>query len=253
MAKLTTEDVYQLYQKYLGRPPESQNAIRYHLEAHQSSQQMILSLQKCAEYKQRRRKVENSLGKPIGHKFRQWRQWNNAACATGITALSFQEYLATRLSPPMRILSMLMPEELALLYSIARQSFKGNGLIIDAGPLLGLTTYMLASGLRDNTSLRLEDRPYIYSFDLFRKEGGYATYFNSLEHSCITSNLLYEFMKLNSEFLKFICPHQGDFLTWAWPNEAKIEILFLDLAKSWALNQYAISSFFRHLFLAKQQ
>ena len=47
--------------------------------------------------------------------------------------------------------SMLSIYELSLLFALAKDIYKGWGYIIDAGSLLGVTTFALAKGLSENT------------------------------------------------------------------------------------------------------
>jgi len=139
---------------------------------------------------------------------------------------------------------MLSIYEMSLLYALARHFYTGRGLIVDAGPLLGASTFALARGLADNPNIDQRDAR-IYSYDLFRSHG-YERFLTGLRPTAVTGSLLREFLATNRSHLDSIVPHQGDFISWDWPKHP-IEIFFLDLAKSWELNAHAVKNYFPHL------
>jgi hypothetical protein len=243
---ISKDAVTQLYLQYLGRPPESPDVLKYHA-ANSPSEKELERLILCSdEYLSRTNSHPYKTQDPASCTL-DWKRYASPDvlfAATGIMPLGFQDYLVKTKNFELRVRSMLMPGELALLYALAKNRWSGHGAIVDAGPLLGLSTRVFATALENVISTSSETEPIIYSFDMFRLANDYIGYFNGQERNCATENLLHEYLLINSEFLPFILPHQGDFLTWLWPGEQAIEILFLDLAKSWALNQHAIRCFF---------
>lgn len=163
----------------------------------------------------------------------------DAQKATGIEETAHQSYQLTSPNSSVKMRSMLTRYELGLLYGLARNHYSGRGAIIDAGPLMGATTFSLARGLADNNRVDEDKkRNAIYSFDLFIADSYYSRF---LEVAPLTPTLLHEFMRINRDYLDYIVPHQGDFLQWKWP-EAPIEILFMDLAKDWNLSDHYIQT-----------
>jgi len=161
----------------------------------------------------------------------------------GIVPLTWQTYKFVSCGGERISRSMLSIYELALLYSLARHFYKGRGMIIDAGPLLGASTFAFARGLADNSGIDdFQRRARIYSYDIFRSNG-YERFLGDLSPTAVTGSLLPEFLAINRDYIDSIVVHQGDFLSWSWPKEP-IEILFIDLAKTHALNAHAIKQFF---------
>ena len=67
---------------------------------------------------------------------------------------------------PHNIGSMMQPAELHLLYALAKHHYSGVGEVIDLGPFLGSSTFMLVEGLLANTVSRRR-QPRVFSFDRF--------------------------------------------------------------------------------------
>lgn len=84
----------------------------------------------------------------------------------GITTAAFQSYVVKTKRGTIAVRSMLTTYELALLHTLAKDLYTGAGEIIDAGPLLGLSTFAMARGLSQNERVPQKAR-HIYSFDLF--------------------------------------------------------------------------------------
>ena len=242
---ISHELIRRLYLQHLGRLPESDEIFDYHRARHASVNELENAILGSPEYitRSKIRSTEPSA-KATKARTQSWRAYaqpQSLFAATGVKQIGFQEYLVMNHSSSIRVLSMLMPDELALLYDLAANRWQAQGVIVDAGPLLGLSTHVFAKGIAANKHFVAENVPVVYSFDLFRNEGDYSSYFSSLKRQCVTTNLLHEYLTLNAHSLHLVLPHQGDFATWDWPPTAPIEILFLDLAKSWGLNQHAIS------------
>jgi hypothetical protein len=62
--------------------------------------------------------------------------------------------------------SMIAPDEALYLYWLARCQYKGQGEIVDGGPLLGGSTSAMAEGLRLNPAVT-NKTARIHSYDLF--------------------------------------------------------------------------------------
>jgi hypothetical protein len=68
----------------------------------------------------------------------------------GIIPIAWQKYSFLTPSGQYTTRSMLSLYELSLLYALGRHYYTGDGAIIDAGPLLGASTYAFARGVSDN-------------------------------------------------------------------------------------------------------
>jgi hypothetical protein len=138
--------------------------------------------------------------------------------------------------------SMLMRYEIAMLYAVARDYYTGAGAIVDAGPLIGITTNALAKGVVANPA-GFDTRRRIYSFDLFDHIPGQEVLATvpSRNRSVFDS-----YIDLNREYLDHISVVPGDLLRHAW-DAGPIEVLFVDLAKSWALNEFVVDNWFTSL------
>lgn len=160
----------------------------------------------------------------------------------GLSSPSFQTYALETSKGPVMARSMLTEYELALLYAMARHHYKGIGKIVDLGPLIGVGTYALASGLRENFAA--PEAKKIYSYDLFLYSN--MGHFLPVSDSGGTGSVFHRFLEINRDSLDIITPVPGDFLNMSWTGEP-IEILFIDLAKSWDLNSHVVRTFFPSL------
>jgi hypothetical protein len=145
------------------------------------------------------------------------------------------------------IRSMITPDERRYLQWLTEERYTGAGAIVDAGPLLGGSTASMAEGLRRNSRVP-ESRKAggIHSYDLFQ----YSPYMSGLfaDGSGMTTgdDLLPLFMANTERWRSFIQVYPGDVQQFTW-NGGPIEILFIDLAKSWALQSHLLRQFFPHL------
>ncbi|MBO0729157.1 MAG: hypothetical protein J2P57_07845 [Acidimicrobiaceae bacterium] len=141
------------------------------------------------------------------------------------------------------VTTMLSGEEVALLHGLARQ-FQGRGAIVDAGCFLGGSTVALASGLRASKRARAG---IIHSYDLLRADpwqmAGYSQVVDKLEPGTSVRHLFEQNVK---PYRKLITLHEGDILEAHWPGEP-VEILFVDICKSWDLNAHIVREFFGSL------
>lgn len=141
--------------------------------------------------------------------------------------------------------TMLLPYEQHVLFWLANQYVNGTGRIVDGGCFLGGSTAALASGLAAR-----KDRPFekaIASYDLFRVEP------YTLEKFCedftdptVDASFRPDFECNIAPWAKYIDVREGDAVQLGWTGEP-IEVLFIDLAKTWELNDFVIEQFFSRL------
>jgi hypothetical protein len=162
-------------------------------------------------------------------------QFRSPSTSIGITNYSFQRYRLSNPSGDIDTRSMLTSYEIALLYALARDYFRGTGVIVDLGVLNGVSTNALARGLRANTA-SAETRRKIFSFDLFRTEGLPGEFFEGSQD--VTGCFLDTFIDNNRDYLDLISLTAGDIRSFRWERDRKIEILFNDVSKSWELNRW---------------
>jgi hypothetical protein len=163
----------------------------------------------------------------------------------GIRQRGWQEYELANPGGPVVERSMLALNELALLYMLAKDWYSGEGEIVDLGPLLGVGTNALARGLSRNRRVSTKTRR-IHSFDLFlAAEMGYV-----ITETSKSGSVFDRFLRSNRDYLDHISVAPGDLLETAW-DRSPIEILFVDIAKSWALNTHVIRHFFPYLIPGK--
>ena len=139
--------------------------------------------------------------------------------------------------------TMLSAEELGLLYSLARDTYTGQGEIVDGGAFLGGSTLALATGLRDNSQVAVKNGR-IHSYDLFVADA-FAPQF--LGDWPIGSSTRPYYDRVIAPHAPLVQVHEGDITTFPWPADIAIEILFIDIAKSWAINDFLLQHFFPRL------
>lgn len=169
-----------------------------------------------------------------------WRSYLDADWGVTLVdeAPAWREYRLDNPSGPLVCRSMLMRYEFAMLYALAKDHYRGEGAIVDAGPLTGISSNVLARGLLANP--RVPDRKRrIFAFDLFDHFPN-----DTLKNvSNRNGSLLDTYIDVNRDYLDLISVCPGDVSTHAW-NSGPIEILMLDLAKSWSLNSFAVDQWF---------
>jgi hypothetical protein len=140
------------------------------------------------------------------------------------------------------IMSMMCPDESFYLHWLARNYYEGAGEIIDAGPLLGGSTYALASGLERNT--RVQDKmDRIHTYDLFKYFPDFKTRVLPNAKFKQGDSLLPLFLENTKRYQDHIEVTAGDILNHEWTGQP-IEILFIDLAKSQEINEHIVRQFF---------
>jgi hypothetical protein len=142
--------------------------------------------------------------------------------------------------------TMLVPDELRLLYSLGRDYFRNEGYIVDAGCFLGGSTQALAHGVRANPAwVRHPREAVIYSYDFFVVEPWtIGIYFPE------TTPLGTSFESIYRSNIKAVADlvsvHAGNVMQASLPP-GDIEVLFIDLAKHWTVNDYLVRAFFPKL------
>jgi hypothetical protein len=141
--------------------------------------------------------------------------------------------------------TMISEDERALLYQLTRDYYRGAGRVVDAGCFLGGSTVALAQGLLDRT-YPIRDR-VIDTFDLFRlDEGSYLPYESLLEGMRPGDSLRPKFDAHLGDRADLVAVAEGDICDARW-SAGPIEILFIDLAKGWSINDHVSRMFFPSL------
>jgi len=135
--------------------------------------------------------------------------------------------------------SMLNHEEWSLLYHLTRTCYLGYGEVVDLGAFLGGSTVRLAKGLRDRG---IRDR-VMHSYDRFVTDDFLVTWIPGL----LAQGRFRHLYDANvAPFADLIEVHDGDILSQPWLGRP-IEILFVDVAKTWQINEHLVRSFFPSL------
>ncbi len=136
--------------------------------------------------------------------------------------------------------TMLSVEERQLLYVLARDYVRG-GAIIDAGCFLGGSTRALAAGVAENRRLR-RGRP-IHTYDLFAMDPSFPRDYPGLVADIAGDSTRPRFEEVVGPLLRHVEVHEGDICEERWTGGA-IELLFIDVCKSWAINDHVVREFF---------
>src|SRR5919197_2270122 len=140
--------------------------------------------------------------------------------------------------------TMVSKQERRLLDSLARD-YAGDGAIVDAGCFLGGSTAALLAGVRD----RLEPRigPRVASYDRFRVEAFTIPKFFPDDGSLQVGDSFRA--RFDAHVAGFGVPHdvhEGDITELGWSG-GPIDVLFLDVLKSWGINDAVLRDFFPSL------
>lgn len=138
--------------------------------------------------------------------------------------------------------SMLSYEERALLHWAAREGCGAAGQVIDAGCYLGGSTLSLATGLR-RSAKDAEDAHRVHSFDLFMVGGERErVYFEADFPFEVGADIRPLFEANVASVRSLVEVHPGDVLNMTWPG-GRVATLFIDIAKSWAINDHVVRQF----------
>jgi hypothetical protein len=141
--------------------------------------------------------------------------------------------------------TMLSKAERKLLYSLARDYAREDGAIVDAGCFLGGSTAALLAGVRDRP--QSWSGPAVESYDLFRVEQYTVPKFFANESAIRAGESFRE--RFDEHVADFDVPHvvhEGDITQIGWSG-GPIDILFLDVLKSWEINDSVLRDFFPSL------
>jgi predicted O-methyltransferase YrrM len=139
--------------------------------------------------------------------------------------------------------TMLSVEERRLLYVLARDYVRGRGAIVDAGCFLGGSTIALAHGVATNRragrgSLRIQ------TYDLFELDPSYKESYPGLVAGIEAGESMRpRFEELLGSLLDHVEVHEGDICAERWTGRP-IDLLFIDICKSWAINDHVVREFF---------
>jgi hypothetical protein len=175
-----------------------------------------------------------------------WERYDQFGSPRSNIGITFQAFQTVRLANPSRDVearTMLTSYEISLLYALARDYYRGQGLIVDLGVLNGVSTNALAKGLRGNTQVA-DKRKRIFSFDLFHTQGLPEFMFGGRPD--ITGCFLDSFLENNRDFLDLVSVNAGDLRHLRWNPQHRIEILFNNVSKSCDLSAWTLE----HLFPA---
>jgi hypothetical protein len=142
------------------------------------------------------------------------------------------------------IQTMLSKAERRLLYSLACDYASGEGAIVDAGCFLGGSSAALLAGIRDRPMPWAG--PPLESYDLFRVEEFTIPKFFSKREVRIGDSFR---PRYDEHVARFDVPHvvnEGDITEIGWSG-GPIDVLFLDLLKSWEINDAVLRDFFPSL------
>jgi hypothetical protein len=166
---------------------------------------------------------------------------------SGSNTINAKPWLAPNAQAGSYALGMLGLEERRLLYHLTRNTYSGEGAVVELGAFCGASTSCLAAGLRDNP--RAAGRR-VHSYDSFIASEPYLVDFirtqfgESLE---LGQSFAAIFRRATTPFADLIAVHAGDLLSQTWPSGVPIEILFVDVAKTLALSGRVLTDFFAHL------
>jgi Methyltransferase domain len=142
---------------------------------------------------------------------------------------------------------MLGLEERKLIYHLARNTYTGEGAVVELGAFCGASTNCLAAGLRDNPR---SAGHHVHSYDNFIANEPYLVDFIRTqfeEELEAGKSFAAIYRRATAPFADLIEVHSGDLLEQTWPPGEPIEILFVDVAKTLALSGKVLTEFFPHL------
>jgi len=141
--------------------------------------------------------------------------------------------------------TMLSKMERRVLYSLARDLATGDAAIVDAGSFLGGSTAALLAGVRDRT--KPWTGPAVESYDLFQLDEYMVPKFFADDRSIRLGESFRS--RFDAHVGRFDVPHvvhEGDITKIGWSG-GPIDVLFLDVLKSWEINDAVLRDFFPSL------
>jgi hypothetical protein len=141
--------------------------------------------------------------------------------------------------------SMLSKVERRLLYALARDYAADDAAIVDAGCFLGGSTAALLAGVRDRPEPWRG--PPVASYDMFRVEPYMTEKFFAEDETAELGDSFRD--RFDANVAGFDVPHvvyEGDITKIGWSG-GPIGVLFLDVLKSWEINDAVLRDFFPSL------
>jgi len=138
--------------------------------------------------------------------------------------------------------TMLSKLERRLLYTLARDYASGDAAIVDAGCFLGGSTAALLAGIRDRSEPWTG--PPVASYDLFQVEAYTMPKFFADDPLVRVGDSFRD--QFDANVARFDVPHvvhQGDIVEIGWSG-GPIDVLFLDVLKTWEVNDAVLRDFF---------
>jgi hypothetical protein len=169
--------------------------------------------------------------------------------AAVVSRLSAKPWNAAGVAPSTldTAIGMIGPEERRALWWLAREVLR-DGAIVDAGSFLGASTFCLAAGAAASPHAAERKGPIVHAFDHFKAIDAYVaeTISRQVRPTAPGDSYLDLFMAQVEPHASIIRAVPGDFLQARW-DEGPIDLLFIDVAKSEALNAHVVGTMFPHL------
>lgn len=161
-----------------------------------------------------------------------------------VTYLKSKPWLDQDFAVPREIFSvtaMLRRDERRMLYYLALNHYSAQGAIVDMGTFLGGSTICFAAALQQ----RSFDKPLIHSYDLFKLGSHELQKFfqDSPPKDLRIREMFDEHLRNYRDLLNV---YEGDVLGFPW-TAGPIELLFIDIAKSYKVFDHIILSYFPSL------
>lgn len=143
---------------------------------------------------------------------------------------------------------MIGPEERRCYWWLARNWLGAEGCIVDAGAFVGASSVAFADGAAAAGRRSFRERPILHAFDYFSVVDAYVqqSIAESFRRVGMGDSYLPIYERQTRHYRDMIAIHPGDFLAHHW-DATPIEILFVDLAKTSALNAHVVAEFFPRL------
>lgn len=139
--------------------------------------------------------------------------------------------------------ALLGPAEGAMLYYLARDWCSGQRHIVEAGSFLGASASLLGKGLKENPNRGARVR--LHCFDLWEARFSGLSEFirNKIDPAFQTgADFMHLFLDQTRDVADLVVPHKGNFEEARW-TEGEIDLLFIDIAKTPALNRVVLERF----------
>jgi hypothetical protein len=141
--------------------------------------------------------------------------------------------------------TMLQAQEQALLYWAARDYADGSGAIVDAGCFLGGSSASLLAGVRDRREPWTG--PPVTSYDLFKvEEYTIKRFFSSEDRLAVGDSFRSVYDRRIGAYPGPHVVREGDIASLGWDG-GPIDVLFVDVLKSWDINDAFLRDFFPHV------